>query len=158
MSPIARFVTFGPRLQHSSPIWSSCNIKPTSVDWYHSHILPPGCVSHLSSPCTGPTCCSHPRDFSFAQFYAAPFTASPRKRRWASTSANQFDRLRRPMHWWREETSSNDKRIVYAASGAAVATLGWLFINQKSSQYPDDPRDLKELSTVPFSKLFSGWM
>ncbi|EON70078.1 hypothetical protein W97_09344 [Coniosporium apollinis CBS 100218] len=77
--------------------------------------------------------------------------------KWTSTSTGQIPRPARPIEW-RENTSSKDKKIVYAVGGTGVITIGLLLARRNGSQYPDDPRDVKELSTVPFGKLCSGWI
>ncbi|KAH6892184.1 FAD-linked oxidoreductase-like protein [Thelonectria olida] len=50
-----------------------------------------------------------------------------------------------------------DRRVVYAAGGTTVAIIGLLLVKRDGETYPDDPRDVKALSTVPFGKLLSGW-
>ncbi|KAF4974486.1 hypothetical protein FDECE_18663, partial [Fusarium decemcellulare] len=62
----------------------------------------------------------------------------------------------RPEALWKN-VAFKDKRVVYAAGGTGVAIIGLLWMKRDGSQYPDDPRDVKALSTVPFRKLFSGW-
>lgn len=49
-------------------------------------------------------------------------------------------------------------RIAYAAGGTSVAILGLLWTRRDGGNYPDDPRDVRALSTVPLTKLLSGWM
>lgn len=58
---------------------------------------------------------------------------------------------------WKDVILKN-KRVTYAAGGITVAILGLMWMKPDGSQYPDDPRDVKALSTVPLGKLFSGWM
>ncbi|KAH7142711.1 FAD-linked oxidoreductase-like protein [Dactylonectria estremocensis] len=50
-----------------------------------------------------------------------------------------------------------DKRVAYTAGGTTVAMIGLLWPKGDRSEYLDDPRDVKALSAVPISKLFSGW-
>lgn len=49
------------------------------------------------------------------------------------------------------------RRLAFAAGGTGVAVLSLLLL-QNGSKDPEDPRDVKALSTVPFPKLVSGWM
>jgi proline dehydrogenase len=54
--------------------------------------------------------------------------------------------------------SFKDKKLVYAAGGTSLAVIGLLWTSRDGSNYSEDPRDVKALSTVPFTKLFSGWV
>jgi proline dehydrogenase len=49
-----------------------------------------------------------------------------------------------------------DQRVAYLIGGTAVAIVALLY-RKGDSQFPDDPRDVEALSTVPLSKLISGW-
>lgn len=51
----------------------------------------------------------------------------------------------------------NNKRAAYAVVGSTVV-LGVFGLSRSKSDYVDDPRDVRALSTVPFGKLCSGWM
>lgn len=56
--------------------------------------------------------------------------------------------------------SSNSRfkgqRVAYVIGGTAIAIVALLY-RKGDSQFPDDPRDVEALSTVPLSKLISGW-
>jgi hypothetical protein len=52
---------------------------------------------------------------------------------------------------------ANNKRAVYAATGSTVV-LALFGLTRNGSNYVDDPRDVRALSTVPFVTLCSGWM
>ena len=49
------------------------------------------------------------------------------------------------------------RRSILVASGASLAILGLVW-GVPSNDAPQDPRDRDALSTVPLSKLISGWM
>ncbi|KAH7242711.1 FAD-linked oxidoreductase-like protein [Fusarium tricinctum] len=49
-----------------------------------------------------------------------------------------------------------DQRVAYVVGGTAVAIVALLY-RKGDSQFPDDLRDVEALSTVPLSKLISGW-
>lgn len=51
-----------------------------------------------------------------------------------------------------------NNKLVYAAGGTAVAAVGLLYTRSGGYDGPEDPRDRKTLSTVPLTKLVSGWM
>ncbi|OBT84377.1 hypothetical protein VE02_07883 [Pseudogymnoascus sp. 03VT05] len=55
-------------------------------------------------------------------------------------------------------TAFNSKKKVYAVGGISVAVFGLLWSKSKEKRQPDDPRDIKALSTVPLGKLVSGWI
>ncbi|EEU48330.1 uncharacterized protein NECHADRAFT_31479 [Fusarium vanettenii 77-13-4] len=59
---------------------------------------------------------------------------------------------------WKNAAFKDKRSIAYAAGGTSIAILGLLWVRRDGSKYPDDPRDMKALSTVPFGKLFSGWI
>ncbi|KAH7141761.1 FAD-linked oxidoreductase-like protein [Dactylonectria macrodidyma] len=65
--------------------------------------------------------------------------------------------LARPSVWWRHAPYQN-KRFLYVVGGAGVLTGGYLLSKKKEREYPDDPRDTKTLSTVPFRRLVTGWI
>ncbi|KAL3474885.1 FAD-linked oxidoreductase-like protein [Aspergillus californicus] len=48
-------------------------------------------------------------------------------------------------------------RAAYIAGGSGLAVLGLIWAGQ-SRRDVDDPRDKNALATVPFTKLFSGWI
>lgn len=50
------------------------------------------------------------------------------------------------------------KKIPYIAGGTTVAILGLLWTGQSDSDASEDLRDKEALSSVPLTKLFSGWM
>lgn len=55
--------------------------------------------------------------------------------------------------------SSKKKYAVLLASGAAGSALVSLASTRESyGDFPEDPRDVEALSTVPLGKLLSGWM
>ncbi|KAE8362688.1 FAD-linked oxidoreductase [Aspergillus caelatus] len=56
------------------------------------------------------------------------------------------------------ESRFNTKRVLYAAGGGGLAILGLMWTGRSRSDCPDDPRDRKALSTVPLTKLLSGWV
>ncbi|KAM5341625.1 hypothetical protein ACJ41O_014656 [Fusarium nematophilum] len=62
----------------------------------------------------------------------------------------------RPTTVWKNALFK-DRRIAYVAGGASIVTIGLLLTRQGGSRDPDDPRDMRALSTVPLVKLFSGW-
>ncbi|KAH7111991.1 FAD-linked oxidoreductase-like protein [Dactylonectria macrodidyma] len=78
-----------------------------------------------------------------------PAAISQRTIRSASTSAEPRAILKNALF--------RDERIACVAGGTTVAIIGLLWAKGDGSEYPDDPRDVKALSTVPVGKLFSGW-
>ncbi|PLB42665.1 FAD-linked oxidoreductase [Aspergillus candidus] len=50
------------------------------------------------------------------------------------------------------------KKIPYIAGGTTVAILGLLWTGQSDSDASEDLRDKEALSSVPLTKLFSGWI
>jgi proline dehydrogenase len=52
--------------------------------------------------------------------------------------------------------SFKDQRVAYATGGTAAAIIALLY-RKGDDQFPDDARDVQALSTVPLSKLISGW-
>ncbi|KAL4794102.1 FAD-linked oxidoreductase [Aspergillus venezuelensis] len=49
-------------------------------------------------------------------------------------------------------------RVLITAGGTGAVLAGLLWGRSSSYEVSDDPRDLKSLSKVPFSKLVSGWI
>ena len=56
------------------------------------------------------------------------------------------------------ESRFNTKRVLYAAGGGSLAILGLMWTGRSRCDSPNDPRDRKALSTVPLTKLLSGWV
>jgi hypothetical protein len=56
-----------------------------------------------------------------------------------------------------KRTLPKNKRVIYALVGG-TACLGLFGLTRSRNDYRDDPRDINVLSTVPLSKLCSGWM
>ncbi|KAL4874891.1 FAD-linked oxidoreductase-like protein [Aspergillus karnatakaensis] len=54
--------------------------------------------------------------------------------------------------------SFKKKKLSYAAGGTALTIATILWPRQSVNEYPEDPRDKKALSTVPLTKLLSGWV
>ncbi|KAM6534335.1 proline dehydrogenase [Fusarium falciforme] len=84
---------------------------------------------------------------------AKPYpTATPQRAvRLTSTSAG-------PTAIWKNAAFKDKRRIAYAAGGTAIAAIGWLWVRRDERKHPDDLRDVRALSAVPFGKLFSGWI
>lgn len=51
-----------------------------------------------------------------------------------------------------------EKGIICIIAGASATAYGLLLANRNKKNYPDDGRDVRALSNVPFGKLCSGWM
>jgi hypothetical protein len=49
-----------------------------------------------------------------------------------------------------------EKTVFGVAASGGVLTVGWMLLGR--SEVCEDPRDARQLSSVPFSKLCSGWM
>ncbi|KAJ5260647.1 Proline oxidase [Penicillium chrysogenum] len=58
----------------------------------------------------------------------------------------------------KSEFSSSARRIAYATGGISLFIAGLLWSGRDQGDYVDDPRDKKALSTVPLTKLLSGWI
>lgn len=77
--------------------------------------------------------------------------------RFTSRSTDQIGRFVQPIVC-RKNPFSKDRKIGFAVGGASVATIGFLWAGPNESNYPDDPQDVKALSTASWGKLVSGWM
>jgi predicted RNA methylase len=51
------------------------------------------------------------------------------------------------------------KMVFGVAASGGVLTFGWMLLGPYSRyEVDEDPRDIRQLSSVPLSKLCSGWM
>lgn len=74
----------------------------------------------------------------------------------SSTDSGQFARSAQRTAAARVSIANN-RKTVYVVAGSTIA-LGLFGLTRSRSDYVDDPRDVRALSSLPMGKLCSGWM
>lgn len=80
-----------------------------------------------------------------------------RQTRFASTIINHVGKSAKSTASLNNAFSKN-RKLAFAVGGTSIATVGLWLTRREEDDEPEDPRDMKALSTVPLSKLVSGWM
>lgn len=94
----------------------------------------------------------------FRCFARYPFASvTPRTTRFLSTSTSQITEPIKHQGWW-QRVPPRSRKVGLVIGGVGTATIGVLLMNHKEGDHFQDLRDNRALSTVPLSKLVSGWM
>jgi hypothetical protein len=101
-----------------------------------------------------------PRAFVDAANVSLGMTCRPMVARWnSSTSANRRRIWQQRQYPSRHRGINRGKMAFGVAVSGGVLTFGCMFLGRCSrSEVDEDPRDIRQLSSVPLSKLCSGWM